>query len=70
MRRITIFSQSILAISNSHLNEYWVGALQKLLHPTIHEQAAAYLYYLAMNHPFIDILMPTNALHLRLWILS
>jgi death-on-curing protein len=24
------------------------------LHSTIHEQAAAYLYHLAMNHPFID----------------
>ncbi len=26
----------------------------KLLHPTIHEQAAAYLYHLAKNHPFVD----------------
>lgn len=26
----------------------------ELLHPTISEQAAAYLYHLAMNHPFID----------------
>jgi death on curing protein len=26
----------------------------ELLHSTIHEQAAAYLYHLAMNHPFID----------------
>ena len=26
----------------------------QLLHPTITEQAAAYLYHLAMNHPFID----------------
>ena len=26
----------------------------KLLHPTIHEQAAAYLYHIAKNHPFID----------------
>ncbi|MEH1852771.1 MAG: type II toxin-antitoxin system death-on-curing family toxin [Nostoc sp.] len=26
----------------------------ELLHPTIHEQAAAYLYHLAMNHPFLD----------------
>lgn len=26
----------------------------ELLHPTIHEQAAAYLFHLAMNHPFID----------------
>jgi death on curing protein len=26
----------------------------KLLHPTIPAQAAAYLYHLAMNHPFID----------------
>ncbi|MGD1929868.1 MAG: type II toxin-antitoxin system death-on-curing family toxin [Leptolyngbyaceae cyanobacterium] len=24
------------------------------LHPTIPEQAAAYLYHLAMNHPFVD----------------
>ncbi|YAF93983.1 MAG: type II toxin-antitoxin system death-on-curing family toxin [Nodularia sp. CChRGM 3473] len=26
----------------------------ELLHRTIHEQAAAYLYHLAMNHPFVD----------------
>lgn len=26
----------------------------ELLHPTIHEQAAAYLYHLAKNHPFLD----------------
>lgn len=26
----------------------------QLLHPEIHEQAAAYLYHLAMNHPFVD----------------
>ncbi|MFN6540185.1 MAG: type II toxin-antitoxin system death-on-curing family toxin [Nostoc sp. EkiNYC01] len=26
----------------------------ELLHPTIAQQAAAYLYHLAMNHPFID----------------
>ena len=26
----------------------------QLLHPTISEQAAAYLYHIAMNHPFID----------------
>ncbi|MBE9119550.1 type II toxin-antitoxin system death-on-curing family toxin [Tychonema sp. LEGE 07199] len=26
----------------------------QLLHPTISEQAAAYLYHLAMNHPFMD----------------
>ena len=26
----------------------------ELLHSIIHEQAAAYLYHLAMNHPFID----------------
>ena len=26
----------------------------ELLHPTIGEQATAYLYHLAMNHPFID----------------
>lgn len=26
----------------------------ELLHPTIDKQAAAYLYHLAMNHPFID----------------
>ncbi|HEY9883466.1 MAG TPA: type II toxin-antitoxin system death-on-curing family toxin [Thermosynechococcaceae cyanobacterium] len=25
-----------------------------LLHLTIYEQAAAYLYHLAMNHPFLD----------------
>ena len=26
----------------------------ELLHPTIQAQAAAYLYHLAMNHPFVD----------------
>ena len=26
----------------------------EMLHPTIPEQAAAYLYHLAMNHPFLD----------------
>ncbi|BAZ14609.1 death-on-curing family protein [Calothrix sp. NIES-4071] len=26
----------------------------ELLHPTIVEQAAAYLFHLSMNHPFID----------------
>lgn len=26
----------------------------ELLHPTMSAQAAAYLYHLAMNHPFID----------------
>jgi death on curing protein len=26
----------------------------ELLHATIYEQAAAYLYHIAMNHPFID----------------
>jgi len=26
----------------------------ELLHPTIGEQAAAYLYHLAQNHPFLD----------------
>ena len=26
----------------------------EFLHPTIYEQAAAYLYHLAMNHPFLD----------------
>jgi death on curing protein len=26
----------------------------EFLHATIYEQAAAYLYHLAMNHPFID----------------
>lgn len=26
----------------------------ELLHPTIHEQAGAYLYHLAKNHPFLD----------------
>lgn len=26
----------------------------QFLHQKIHEQAAAYLYHLAMNHPFID----------------
>lgn len=27
---------------------------EELLHPTIYEQAVAYLYHIAKNHPFID----------------
>ena len=27
---------------------------RELLHPTLNEQAAAYLFYLAKNHPFAD----------------
>lgn len=27
---------------------------KKLLHPTVTEQAAAYLFHLARNHPFVD----------------
>lgn len=27
---------------------------EKLLHPTVHDQAAAYLFYIVNNHPFID----------------
>ena len=26
----------------------------ELLHPTIYEQAGAYLYHIAKNHPFLD----------------
>ena len=26
----------------------------ELLHPAIHEQAAAYLFHIAKNHPFVD----------------
>jgi death on curing protein len=26
----------------------------ELLHSTIHDQAAAYLYHIAKNHPFVD----------------
>lgn len=26
----------------------------ELLHPTLHEQAAAYLFHLVKNHPFVD----------------
>lgn len=26
----------------------------ELLHPTIHDQAAAYLYHITKNHPFLD----------------
>lgn len=26
----------------------------KLLHPTVHDQAAAYLFHIVNNHPFID----------------
>ena len=26
----------------------------ELLHPTVHDMAAAYLYHIAVNHPFVD----------------
>lgn len=26
----------------------------KLLHPTVHDQAAAYLFHIVNNHPFVD----------------
>jgi len=26
----------------------------EFLHPTVHDMAAAYLYHIAMNHPFVD----------------
>ncbi len=26
----------------------------ELLHPTVHEQAAAYLFHMVKNHPFVD----------------
>lgn len=29
-------------------------AFGKLLHPTIYDQAAAYLFHLVANHPFVD----------------
>lgn len=38
---------SALAQSQAMFGQQW-------LHPTIPEQAAAYLYHLAMNHPFVD----------------
>jgi death-on-curing protein len=38
---------SALAQPEATLGQQW-------LHPTIPEQAAAYLYHLAMNHPFVD----------------
>lgn len=30
------------------------GMAGEFFHPTLHEMAAAYLYHLAQNHPFID----------------
>lgn len=29
-------------------------AFEQLLHPTIYDQAAAYLFHLVANHPFVD----------------
>ncbi len=48
----------------------------QLLHPTISEQAAAYLYHIAMNHPFIDgnkrtaFAVPDTFLRLNGWTLN
>ena len=39
---------------NSALAQPQATFFGELLHPTISEQAAAYLYHLAMNHPFLD----------------
>lgn len=38
----------------SALSQPQVSFFGELLHPTIHAQAAAYLYHLAKNHPFLD----------------
>ena len=39
---------------DSALAQPKVSFAGELLHKTIAEQAAAYLYHLAMNHPFVD----------------
>ncbi|MBD2043395.1 type II toxin-antitoxin system death-on-curing family toxin [Microcoleus sp. FACHB-672] len=57
-RQIEIFGGS-QGIRDSGLLESALAQPQatfvgNLLHATIHKQAAAYLYHLAMNHPFID----------------
>lgn len=39
---------------DSALAQPQAGFGSELFHPTIYEQAAAYLYHLAMNHPFVD----------------
>lgn len=38
----------------SALSQPQATFFSELLQPTIHEQAAAYLYHLAKNHPFLD----------------
>lgn len=38
----------------SALSQPQASFFGELLHPTIHAQAAAYLYHLAKNHPFLD----------------
>jgi death on curing protein len=39
---------------NSALSQPYQTFFGEFLHPTIYEQAAAYLYHLAKNHAFID----------------
>ncbi len=43
-----------LGLLDSALSQPKASFGGELLHPTIAEQAAAYLYHLAMNHPFVD----------------
>lgn len=57
-RQIEKFSGS-LGIKDKGLLESALAQPQasfggEFLHPTIYEQAAAYLYHISMNHPFID----------------
>ncbi|MCY7276451.1 MAG: type II toxin-antitoxin system death-on-curing family toxin [Phormidesmis sp. CAN_BIN44] len=43
-----------LGLLDSALAQLQATFSRQLLHPTIWEQAAAYLFHLAMNHPFLD----------------
>lgn len=43
-----------LGLLESALSQPQATFSGQLLHPTVWEQAAAYLFHLAMNHPFLD----------------
>ncbi|NJO75777.1 MAG: type II toxin-antitoxin system death-on-curing family toxin [Leptolyngbyaceae cyanobacterium RM1_406_9] len=43
-----------MGLLESALNQPQASFGGELLHAMIYEQAAAYLYHLAMNHPFVD----------------
>lgn len=54
----------------SALSQPQASMFGQLLHSTLFEQAAAYLYYIALNHPFIDGNKRTSAACTEIFLLQ